>query len=80
MIFIYVTILVTLAIGAILFFPVYAVITAIVNNVEIPANMSGAWLNFIIANRNWYLFLFVIAPLLLWVFVQSQKPPRGIYQ
>ena len=76
MILIYIVIFAALAIGAILFFPMYAVITAIVNNVQIPASMAGQWLNFVIAYRNWYLFLFVIGPLLLYVFVQSQKPQR----
>lgn len=76
MILTYIVIFGALAIGAILFFPMYAVITAIVNNVEIPASMAGQWLNFILAYRNWYLFLFIVGPLLLYVFVQSQKPQR----
>lgn len=74
MIHIYIIIVVTIMVGGILFFPFYTVITAIVNNVEIPASMAGGWYNFVLAYRNWYLVLFVMISLLLYVFVQSQKP------
>ena len=77
MILIYIVIFGALAIGSILFFPFFAVITGVVNNVQIPSSMgAGKWINFLMAYRNWYLFLFIMGPLLLYVFVQSQKPQR----
>jgi len=78
MILIYVFIVVTIMVGGLLFFPFFAVVTAIVNNVEIPASMTGGWYDFVLSLRNWYLVLFVMIPLMLWVFVQSQKPERVI--
>ena len=80
MIAVYIVVFAALAIGSILFFPIYATITSIINNVPIPASMNTGWINFILAYRNWYLFLFIVGPLLLYVFVQSQKPDGRRYR
>jgi hypothetical protein len=80
MIYVYIVIILSISVGAILFFPVYALITAMILNVPIPSDMGGDWLNFITAIRNWYLVLIVIIPLLVYVFVQTQKPKAVIIE
>lgn len=74
MIHIYVGIALAILVGAILWFPVYAVLTAVITRTTIPSDMMGNWTGFILSIRNWYLFLFVLVGLIIWVIVQSQKP------
>ncbi len=67
----------TLVIGSLLWFPVHALISNLMSRVTIPIDMTGGWIDFINAIRNWYLLFFILIPLILWVLVQSQKP-KGI--
>ena len=80
MIYIYIVIIMALVLGAIMFFPFYAITTAMLTNVSIPTDMGGDWMNFLTAFRNWYLFLVILLPLLVYVFVQSQKPRSVIIE
>lgn len=77
---IYIVIILAIIIGAILFFPMWAIVTAIATNVSIPADMGGDWYNFIISFRNWYLLIVILVPLLVYVFVQTQKPKAIIIE
>ena len=79
MMYVYFVFILALIIGAILNIPFNLVITAFLNSVDIPLDMGGGFVTFIQALKTWFLLIVVLIPMLIWVFVNSQKP-RNPYE
>jgi len=77
--YVYFVFILALIIGAILNIPFNLVITAFLNSVDIPLDMGGGFISFIQALKTWFLLIVVLIPMLIWVFVNSQKP-RNPYE